>query len=96
VVGWSQGAGSRTFLITLRHEGEPPDVAARFGPSLDIARSAGAVVEEVWASGGSALSRFVSLSLLGDYTTSYLGIARGIDPTPIEAIERVKRALAEA
>jgi hypothetical protein len=54
------------------------------------------VVEEVWASGGSALSRFLSLSLLGDFTTSYLGIARGIDPTPIEAIERVKRALAEA
>jgi len=96
VVGWSQGAGSRSFLIALRHEGEPSDVAARFGPSLDIARSAGAVVEEVWASGGSALSRFLSLSLLGDFTTSYLGIARGIDPTPIEAIERVKRALAEA
>ena len=42
------------------------------------------------------MSRFLSLSLLGDFTTSYLGIARGIDPTPIEAIERVKRALAEA
>jgi glucose/mannose-6-phosphate isomerase len=96
VVGWSQGAGSRSFLVALRHEGEPADVAARFAPSLDIVRSAGADVEEVWASGGSALSRFLSLSLLGDFTTSYLGIARGIDPTPIEAIERLKRALAEA
>jgi len=96
VVGWSQGAGSRSFVVALRHEGEPPDVAARFGPSLEIARAAGALVEEVWASGGATLSRFLSLSLLGDFTTSYLGIARGVDPTPIEAIERVKRALAEA
>ena len=96
VVGWSQGAGSRSFVVALRHEGEPSDVAARFAPSLDIARAAGALVEEVWASGGSTLSRFLSLSLLGDFTTSYLGIARGVDPTPIEAIERVKRALAEA
>ena len=96
VVGWSQGAGSRSFVVALRHEGEPPDVAARFGPSLEIARAAGALVEEVWASGGSTLSRFLSLSLLWDFTTSYLGIARGVDPTPIEAIERVKRALAEA
>jgi len=96
VVGWSQGAGSRSFVVALRHEGEPPDVAARFGPSLEIASAAGALVEEVWASGGSTLSRFLSLSLLGDFTTSYLGIARGFDPTPIEAIERVKRALAEA
>jgi len=96
VVGWSQGAGSRSFLVALRHEGEPSDVGARFGPSLDIARAAGATVEEVWASGGSTLSRFLSLSLLGDFTSSYLGIARGVDPTPIEAIERVKRALEEA
>ena len=96
VVGWSNGAGSRYFLVALRHDGEPPDVAARFAPSLDIARRSGALVEEVWASGASALSRFLSLSLLGDFTTAYLGIARGVDPTPIEAIERVKRALAEA
>jgi glucose/mannose-6-phosphate isomerase len=96
VVGWSQGMGSPYFLLALRHEGEPPDVAARFPPSLDLAREAGAVAEEVWASGGSPLSRFLSLSLIGDFTTSYLGIARGVDPTPIEAIARLKQALAEA
>jgi glucose/mannose-6-phosphate isomerase len=96
IVGWSEGAGGRYVVIALRHDGEPPDVAARFVPSMDIARSSGAAVEEVWASGTSPLSRFLSLVMLGDFASIYLGIARGVDPTPIDAIARLKRALAEA
>lgn len=96
VVGWSDGAGARFLVIVLRHDGEPPDVAARFPLSIDIARSSGARVEEFWASGDSALARFLSLSLVGDFTSTYLAIARGVDPTPVEAIARLKRALAEA
>jgi glucose/mannose-6-phosphate isomerase len=96
VVGWSERAGGRFFVVALRHEGEPPDVAARFPPSMDIARESGAGVEELWASGASPLSRFLSLAMTGDFVSIYLGIARGFDPTPIDAIARLKRALAEA
>ncbi len=96
VVGWSEGTGSRFLVIALRHEGEPADVAARFPLSIDIARRSGARVEEVWASGDPALARLLSLTIVGDFASTYLGIARGEDPTPIEAIARLKRALAEA
>ena len=96
VVGWSDGAGERFHVVALRHEGEHPDVAPRFEPSLAIARDAGATVDEVWGRGRSGLSRFLSLVLLGDLTATYLAIARGVDPTPIEAIARLKRATASA
>jgi glucose/mannose-6-phosphate isomerase len=95
VVGWSSGRGREFLVVALRHDGEHPDVAARFPPSIDVARSAGAGVAEVWARGASDLSRLLELVLRGDMASTYLAIARGVDPTPIEAIARLKQALTE-
>jgi glucose/mannose-6-phosphate isomerase len=96
VVGWSSGQGDPFAVVALRHDGEDPDVAGRFPLSLEIARSSGAVVEEVRASGRSALARLLSLVQRGDLVSTYLGIARGVDPSPIDAIVRLKAALADA
>ena len=82
--------------MALRHEGEPARDAARFPLSMDFARESGAHVEEVWARGSSDLTRFLSLAMTGDFTSAYLGIVRGVDPMPVDAIARLKRALAEA
>jgi glucose/mannose-6-phosphate isomerase len=96
VEGWSDGRGDGFVVIALRHEAEHPEVAARFPLSLDVARSSGAAVEEVWARGESALSRLLTLVLLGDVTATYLAIARRVDPTAMDTITRLKRALAGA
>jgi glucose/mannose-6-phosphate isomerase len=96
VVGWSQGAGDGFAVVALRHEGESADVAARFGPSIEIAGDSGALTQEVWAHGRSSLARLLTLVLAGDLVATYLGIVRGVDPSPIEAIVRLKRTLAEA
>lgn len=96
VVGWSLGRGEGFVLIALRHDGEPPDVAARFPLSIEIARRSGAVVQEVRGRGRSSLARLLSLTLRGDLVATYLGIARGEDPSPVEAIAGLKRALAES
>ena len=96
VVGWSQGRGDGFAVIALRHDGEPADVATRFAPSLDIARASGALMQEVHAHGRSALAKLLTLVQIGDLVTTYVGIARGVDPSPIEAIDRLKRTLAEA
>ncbi len=94
VVGWSVGAGRGFFLVVLRHRGEHPDVAARFPLSIAVAREAGAEAEEVWASGRSDLARLFTLVAAGDLVSVYLALLRGVDPTPIEAVDRLKRALA--
>jgi glucose/mannose-6-phosphate isomerase len=96
VVGWSDGTGERFAIVALRHEAERPDDAARFSPSLAIASDAGARTEEVWARGSSPLSRLLSLVAIGDHASTYLAAIRGVDPTPIDAIVRLKQALSEA
>jgi len=95
VVGWRPPAGERSVVLVLRHEDEPADVALRFPPTIEIARESGALVEEVWAAGRSALAKLFSLVIVGDFASAYLGLARGVDPSPIEAIARLKAALAE-
>ena len=96
VVGWSDGRGRDSFVIALRDEHEHPDVSARFPISLEIAREAGAVSEEVWATGPSSLSRFLSLAIMGDFTSCYVGLSHGVDPSPIDAIVRLKAFLESA
>ena len=95
VVGWSEQRGEGSFVIALRDEHEHPDVSVRFPISLEIAREAGAVTEEVWATGRDRLARFCSLAIMGDYSSCYVGLAHGADPSPIEAIVRLKRFLDE-
>ena len=94
VVGWTAPFGERFFVVGLRHDGEDPQLAPRFPLSYDIVRAAGGEVEEVPARGASALARLMSLVIIGDLTSVYLAIGRGVDPTPVPVIERLKAALA--
>jgi glucose/mannose-6-phosphate isomerase len=93
VVGWSDRTGMESAVIMLRHDGEPHEVAARFPLSAGIARDAGADVEEVFARGRSSLARLLTLMVVGDFTSVYVGLRRGVDPTPVRAIDRLKAAL---
>jgi glucose/mannose-6-phosphate isomerase len=95
VVGWSEGRGEGSFVVALRDEEEHPDVSVRFPISLEIAREAGAATEEVWATGRDRVSRFFSLAIMGDLTSCYVGLAHDVDPSPIDAIVRLKDFLGE-
>jgi len=43
----------------------------------------------------SPLARVFSLVALGDHVSLYLALLRGVDPTPVEAIQRLKRRLGD-
>lgn len=93
VVGWTEPFGRAHVVIALRHEAEDPETAARFPLSLEIAADAGADTREAWATGRSALARLMSLISLGDHVSAYVAIRRGVDPTPVDVITRLKAAL---
>lgn len=93
IAAWGDGTGSRFFLIALRHKGEDPSIAPRFPLSIAIAKESGILAEEISAEGDSPLSRLLSLVMVGDYTSIYVALSRGVDPTPVEVIERLKREL---
>jgi glucose/mannose-6-phosphate isomerase len=94
LVGWTAPFGERFFVVGLRHDGEDTQLPPRFPLSYDIVRAAGGEIGEVHARGASALARLMSLIMVGDLTSVYLAIGRGVDPTPVPVIERLKAALA--
>ncbi len=94
VVGWVAPFGERHALIALRTDHEHPELAARFPLSVEIAAGAGALVREVTVSGRPPLASLLSLVMIGDFASCYVGLSRGVDPSPVEAIARLKAALA--
>jgi glucose/mannose-6-phosphate isomerase len=93
VVGWTQPYGRTHVVIALRHDGEDAETATRFPLSLRIAADAGATTHELRASGRSSLAQLLSLIAIGDHVSAYVAIGRGVDPTPVDVIQRLKAAL---
>ncbi len=49
----------------------------------------------VWSEGSSLLARMFSLVYLGDWTSFYLAILHGVDPSPVAVIDHLKNELAK-
>ncbi len=84
---------TRLHLVLLRDTEEHPQVAVRATVARDLARERGVEVSELVTEGGSALERLASVVALGDFASTYLALAEGTDPTPVEAISALKRRL---
>ena len=98
IVGWSgaRPLGGRARVVFLRDAGDHPRVGKRVAITRREIEAAGAEVKEAEGTGASALGRALSLVALGDFTSFYLAVLAGVDPTPVEPIDRLKKALADA
>jgi glucose/mannose-6-phosphate isomerase len=93
VMGLEGGIGPGRELVLLRDEAGEHDrdgrriqaVLTAIGARDPIVRAAGK---------GPGLARLARLTAFTDFTSTYLGIARGVDPTPIRTLDQVKAALA--
>jgi glucose/mannose-6-phosphate isomerase len=81
---------TRMHVVLLRDIDEHPGVARRAMVARDLARSRGVDVSELVAEGLSPFQRLASLVALGDWATTYLALAQGLDPTPVDAITELK------
>jgi glucose/mannose-6-phosphate isomerase len=99
VVGWEKaGALARHFsTVFLRDKNEPVEVQSRIEitRSLMQARSGGSKQFEVWSRGKNPLAKMLSTILVGDFTSVYLALLRGVDPTPVQTIVTLKKKLGE-
>lgn len=93
VVGWFGEFGRSHVVITLRHGFEDERIAPRFALTQELAAACGLGFELVQARGVSALAQLLSLIVVGDFASVYAGILRGVDPTPVSVIDRLKEAL---
>jgi glucose/mannose-6-phosphate isomerase len=83
----------RLQLLLIRDSSDDPAAAARAAVSERVADARGVGVSEVVAAGTSALERLASMVGLIDYASVFLALMHGVDPTPIAAIDDLKRML---
>jgi glucose/mannose-6-phosphate isomerase len=100
-VGWSGGHGQgepekNLSVVFLRDDREPAHIAKRVELTSDIIHQHAARIDQIWATGESALARMLSLVYVGDFASCYLALAYGEDPTPVKVIDRLKAELAKA
>ena len=84
----------RTSALFLRSGLDHPRNALRLTATQQAFLMAGASVDSVYARGAGRLAQMWSLLQFGDYVAYYLALAYGVDPTPVDALTRLKHSLA--
>jgi glucose/mannose-6-phosphate isomerase len=93
IEGWGAGTGGPFAALFLRHRGEHPRIAARVAARIEAVAGSGLAVDEVHATHPAPMAALFSLIMVGDFTSTYLGILRGIDPTPVPVLTGLKERL---
>jgi glucose/mannose-6-phosphate isomerase len=89
--GWRPPDARRLHAIFLRCAGEHVELSARFGILRRMLAGVAGGISETWGQGGSELARLLSLIYLGQWTSYYAAVRRGVDPWPIAMLEEFKR-----
>lgn len=94
---WGSDARSAGFrVVILRDPKGHPRNARRVDLTKRLAfKGAAGSVTEITAEGEGTLARCLSAVVVGDFASAYLAIRRGLDPTPVEVIMRLKKELAK-
>jgi glucose/mannose-6-phosphate isomerase len=95
VVGYRFPAemADKIFVIMLRYPDLHPRTLKRYDITKDILSKAHVPHEVVDAGGSTPLCQMMSSILMGDYMSYYLAILYEINPSPVEIIDYLKKAL---
>jgi glucose/mannose-6-phosphate isomerase len=95
IVGW-QGASDlgRFAAVFLEDSDSHPRIRRRVELTESLIAPHATGTFRVQTRGTTAIERVYSLVLLGDLVSVYLGVLRGVDPTPIAVLDELKATLA--
>ncbi|HXE44371.1 MAG TPA: bifunctional phosphoglucose/phosphomannose isomerase [Conexibacter sp.] len=94
VAGWAGAAELGAFSTVFLDDSDlHPRIRQRIELTRGLIGASAAGSFRVETRGETRVERLVSLVVLGDLVSFYLAILRGVDPTPVDAIERLKTAL---
>lgn len=97
IVGWggmTEEQREQYIVVNLRSADDHPKVAARMDVVKAQIEALDVMVIDLYATGESVLERIFNLIQMGDFVSYYLAILAETDPTPVDAIENLKRDLA--
>lgn len=93
-IGWSSHPVEKPFaVIDLLSSFEHPRTIKRFEVTDRLLSGMRPKAITVTAQGDSVLEHLLYLVLFGDFVTLYLGLLNGVDPSPVELVERFKTEL---
>lgn len=98
IMGWEHAPESlrqQIAVVMLRDSGDHPQVSRRMDITRDLLVPRAGAWIEYQAEGQHALTRMLTTLQLGDFVSYYLAMRAGIDPTPVDTIERLKTMLVE-
>jgi len=87
-----QGGHDLSFVV-LRDEEDLERMKKRIEITKSLISGNVGGIAEVWSQGDCLLARIMSLIFYGDHLSVYLAALSGIDPTPVEIIEKLKKEL---
>jgi glucose/mannose-6-phosphate isomerase len=94
LLGWSGAVGDeRSAAIFLEDRDHHPRVARRFELTAAAVQPNAATVARVETMGETRLERLLWTVMLGDLVSLELARQRGVDPPPVEAIDRFKEGM---
>jgi glucose/mannose-6-phosphate isomerase len=97
IMGWEiEDSAIRPGVVFLRWAGDNEQMAKRFTFIGEAVKSWGDLCGNYTGDGDGLLSQMFSLIVLGDYVSFYLALMRGVDPTPVGTIEKLKMRLKES
>jgi glucose/mannose-6-phosphate isomerase len=97
IVGWEclKDITGRIHILLLRDRDDHPRVQQRMQITKGIIGHIPDGVTEVYSEGITLLARLFSLVYLGDWTSYYLAMLNGVDPTPVKKIDFLKNELSK-
>jgi glucose/mannose-6-phosphate isomerase len=95
IVGWESASEFGRFSAVFLDDSDlHPRIRQRIELTRALIASEAAATFRIESVGGSATERLLSLVFLGDLVSLYLAVLRGVDPTPVSIIDRLKSTLA--
>lgn len=99
IVGWeaAKKLANCFSAIFIRDKDEPKEIRQRIEVTKELMfEEAAKKIFEVWSVGESRLAKMLYAIYIGDFTSVYLAILRGVDPTPVKTISLLKERITQS
>ncbi len=91
--GWMFPAEKPLVSVQLESDLDTDQMKKRMTVTTQILKAHGFDPIVVKAEGRTFIDQLLSTILLGDYVSAYVGILNGVDPSPVELVEKLKKEL---
>lgn len=93
-IGWTSHPIDKPFAVmTLRSNLDNPRINRRFDLSEQLLSGHRPASHDIILTGNNYIEQVLCGAMLGDFTSIYLGLLNGVDPTPVGLVEKFKKQL---